>query len=479
MTLKRFACSWLCILLIHSVVRGDGDAVRIGSNRQLFVDRHLIHEMSGTRQVLHQPTAREVAIMPEHPWEKFGVSYMVTFREGDRFRAWYRVDAAQFGTAARRAMTAYAESDDGIHWHKPQLGIVEFDGSTANNLVWDGAAANMAPFRDGNPACPPHEQYKALVRGGDVFALVSPDGLRWQLADQKPILTDRPFDSHNIAFWDDATQQYVAYTRGVRSDGPVGQGMKDRFKGGVRWVRRATSTDFRNWSDLLPIQTGTAPREEFYTNATIRYRRAPQLLLMFPSRFASAREPQPGWKFGAGVNDIVFLSSRDGLNFDRTFMEAFIRPGLDQGNWHERSLYMERGILQTSPNELSLYCMQNWRLPSVHIRRYTLRPDGFVSIQAGYESGEVTTRPLIFSGKSLKLNFSTSAVGWLRVEIQDKGGRPIDGFASADSVEMLGDKLDAEVRWQRGGDVSNLVGREIRLRIVMSDCDLYAFRFGE
>ena len=81
--------------------------------------------------------------------------------------------------------------------------------------------------------------------------------------------------------------------------------------------------------------------------------------LMFPSRFASGREPQPGWKFGAGVNDIVFLSSRDGLKFDRTFMEAFIRPGLDQGNWHERSLYMERGILQTSPTELSLYCMQN------------------------------------------------------------------------------------------------------------------------
>ena len=149
---------------------------------------------------------------------------------------------------------------------------------------------------------------------------------------------------------------------------------------------------------------------------------------MFPSRFASAREPKPGWKHGKGVNDIALLSSRDGLRFDRTFMEAFIRPGLDQGNWHERSLYMERGILETSPTELSLYCMQNWRLPSVHIRRYTLRPDGFVSVHGPYGGGELVTRPLKFSGRELRINFSTSAVGSLRLELQDAQGKPLPGF---------------------------------------------------
>ena len=55
---------------------------------------------------------------------------------------------------------------------------------------------------------------------------------------------------------------------------------------------------------------------------------------------------------------------------------------------------MERGILQTSPTELSRYCMQNRRMPTVHVRRYTLRPDGFVSIQAGYRPGELITKPL-------------------------------------------------------------------------------------
>jgi hypothetical protein len=374
-------------------------------------------------------------------------------------------------------MTAYAESADGVAWRKPKLGIIEFDGSKDNNLVWDGAAGNLAPFRDDNPNCKPAERYKAVARTGDLYALVSPDGLFWQLADEKPIFTDRPFDSHNIAFWDEPTQQYVAYTRGIRQDGKLGQGMESRFRSGVRWVRRATSPDFVNWSRLEPIKTGDKPREEFYTNATIRYERAPDYFLMFPSRFASAREPQPGWKFGKGVNDIVLLSSRDGIHFDRTFMEAFIRPGLDQGNWHERSLYMERGILQTSPTELSLYCMQNWRLPSVHIRRYTLRPDGFVSVQAGYEGGDLTIKPLRFAGNRLRLNFSTSAVGWIRVEIQDESGVPVSGFTLEDCPEVYGDKLDAIVSWNGGNDVGSLAGKAIRLRFQMSDADLYSFQF--
>jgi hypothetical protein len=453
------------------------EPVEIGSRRQIFVGQDLIGEMDGVRQVLHHPARREIAIQPEHPWEKHGVSYMVAFRDGDRFRAWYRVDAAELGRGKRRSMTAYAESEDGVCWHKPKLGIIEWDGSKDNNLVWDGGPGNLAPFRDDNPKCKSEERYKAVARSAGLYALVSPDGLHWKLADKNPILTDRPFDSHNVAFWDEQTQQYVAYTRGVRSDGKLGQAMAGEFRSGVRWVRRATSPDFVNWTALEPIQTGDAPREEFYTNATIRYARAPDYLLMFPSRFASAREPQPGWQFGKGVNDIVLLASRDGIHFDRTFMEAFIRPGLDPGNWHERSLYMERGILQTSPTELSLYCMQNWRLPTVHIRRYTLRPDGFASVQAAYEGGTLVTKPVRFTGNELHLNFSTSAVGWIKVELQATAGKPVPGFTLADCPEIYGDKLDAPVAWKGGTHVGTLAGEPMRLRFEMSDADLYAFRF--
>lgn len=471
-------CAPLLILGFSASLPAD-EAISVGSRRQLFVDRTLIESMDEARLVLHHPIKREIAIKPEHPWEKFGVSYMVVFKDGDRFRAWYRVDAAAFGTEKRRAMTAYAESEDGLHWHKPKLGIIEFDGSKENNLVWDGAAGNLAPFRDDNPNCPPDERYKAIARSRDLHSLVSPDGLHWKLLSDKPTSKMRPFDSHNIAFWDHETGQYVAYTRGIRSDGKLGLGMDNSFRSGVRWVRRTTSKDFRTWTPLELIKTGDAPLDEFYTNATIRYERASDYLLMFPSRFASAREPKPGWKFGKGVNDIAFLSSRDGINFDRTFMGAFIRPGLDQGNWHERSLYMERGILQTSPTELSLFCMQNWRLPSVHIRRYTLRPDGFVSVQAGYDGGEFVTKPLISSGRRLSLNYSTSAVGSLQVELQDEAGKPLPGFTLADCPEIYGDRIEAAVNWEGSPDLSALAGKAIRVRFVLRDADLYALRFGD
>ena len=473
LTLTLFTLS-LCVSSI--TLAADTDALDIGSRRQLFVGRDLIDSMDGVRQELHQPTPREIAIKAEHPWENRGVSYMVTFKDGGKFRAWYRVDAPHGKQQYSRI--AYAESTDGIYWHKPKLGIIEFNGSKNNNLVWSGPGGNMAPFKDGNPAAKAGEQYKAVVRRADLYALVSPDGLHWRPADKHRIFTDRPFDSHNIAFWDDPAQQYVAYTRGVRTDGPIGQAMEEnRHLGGYRWVRRAASADFANWTKLEPIQTGDAPCEHLYTNATIRYERAPDYLLMFPSRFASAREPKPGWKMGKGVNDVVFLSSRDGIHFDRTFMEAFIRPGLDQGNWHERSLFMERGILQTSPTELSLYCMQNWRLPSVHIRRYTLRPDGFVSVQAGYQGGTLVTKPIRFRGTELRLNFSTSAVGWIKVELRDASDKPIPGFTLTDCPEIYGDKLDAPVSWSSGGNVGSLAGKAIRLSFQMSDADLYAFRF--
>ena len=87
------------------------------------------------------------------------------------------------------------------------------------------------------------------------------------------------------------------------------------------------------------------------------------------------------------------------------------------------------------------------------------------------------TRPLRFSGTELRLNYSTSAVGSIRVEIQNIDGKAIPAFALEDCVEIYGDKLDGPVRWKLHSDVSSLAARSVRLRFVMSDADLYAFRF--
>ena len=446
------------------------DPIDIGSDRQLFVDDYWIDRIDGARRRLHRPTARETAIAIDRPWERGGVSYLNTFPDEGVYRGWYRCDPVGFRGSDDASFTAYAESDDGIHWRKPHQGVLEFEGSKDNNLVWMGPGINLAPFRDDNPNARDDERYKAFVRvSRELFAIASPDGIRWRKMREEPVLTDWPFDTLNIPFWDTWRGEYVAYTRGVAGTGP--------FLGGVRWIRRTTSDNFLDWTELVDIDTGDAPMEQFYTNSCVQYERAPGIYLMFPSRFVYERKPTPDWPGGYGVDDAVFMSSRDGLHFDRSFLEAFVRPGLDRENWHERSIYIERGILDTGPGEISLYGMEHKDLPTMRIRRYALRTDGFVSVNAGYSGGEFTTHPLVFAGSDLEINYSTSAVGSVRVEVQDAKGRPQPGLSLDDSAEIFGDEIEGTALWNGNASLAILSGKPIRLRFALQDANLYAFKF--
>ena len=437
----------------------------IGTDRQLLVDDWWIAEARGVEAVLHTPERREVVLAPEYPWEEGGLSYLTAIRDGAKIRGWYRADPL-LQDSDFKSITCYAESDDGIYWTKPELDLVEFQGSTRNNIVWTEPGINFAPFKDNNPDCAEDQRYKGIIRDRrQVLALSSPDGISWQLIRDAPILTDHPFDSHNLAFWDDWRGEYVAYCRGV-----AGQGTSDFFAG-VRWIRRATSQNFLDWSPLVSIECGAAPWEHLYTNSCIQYRRAPGTYLMFPSRFVHERTPDPNWTYDTGVSDIVFMSSRDGLNFDRSFMEAFIRPGLDFDNWHDRGIYCEVGVVETGAGEMSLYGMEHCHLPTQRIRRYALRTDGFVSVRAGYAGGEFITPPLTFAGSELELNYSTSAVGSVQVAVQDCAGQVI-----CRSDEHYGDEIAGSVRWAEGA-LAEWAGRAVRLRFALKDADLYAFKF--
>ncbi len=468
--------------------------VNIGTDRQLFVDDFLVAESHNVERALHEPTREEVAIASEHPWEGMFSGYHLVLNDGSKWRMYYLCSGGSGKLTGGWRYCGYAESDDGVEWRKPTLGIIEFDGSKENNLVYGGPHTEFAPFLDANPDTKEDELYKAFAvqRGSDqrkagLLPLASPDGLHWRPLSDEPALTKGPFDSHNLPFWDSWRGEYVVYARGSggrdRSQGSFHwddeQGKIDPKKGGVRWIRRATSPDFRNWSPLVDIDCGEAPFEELYTNACIPYDRAPGTYLMFPSRLVPDRTPDNDIARQAtpGVNDIVFMSSRDGINFDRSFMKAFIRPGPDVENWRERGIYVGRGMVQTSPSVMSIYSRQHRYQPTAHIRRYSLRTDGFVSMHAGYSGGEFTTRPFIFDGGELELNYSTSAVGSVKVEVQDQGGSALPGLTLDDCPEMFADEIEGPVAWEGGGDVLELAGQPVRLRFALMDADLYAFRF--
>jgi len=429
----------------------------IDSRLELFVDDWLIDRTTGVRLQLHQPTPREVALYFDQPWEGITSAYATVFKDEDRYRMYYRGSGAEGG----HQVTCYAESEDGVAWRKPALGICEFHGTKENNIVWtDDGAHNFAPFRDTNPDASADERYKAVA--GGLMALTSPDGLRWLQKGDKPIITDGAFDSLNLAFWDAVQEQYVCYLRD--------------FRNGVRTIRRATSPDFVHWTTSEWLDFGDTPPEHFYTNATTPYFRGPHIYLAFPKRFVPSRKAVPEHP-SPGVSDAVFMTSRDGLHWNRHFMEAFIRPGLDAENWTERNNMPAWGVVPTGPNEISIYYSQHYRHATAHIKRGTLRTDGFVSVRADYAGGEMVTKPLIFQGNKLALNYSTSAVGSIRVEIQHGDGTPIPGYSLQESIEVFGDEIARVVSWERGADVGQLTGQPVRLRFVMKDADVYSIQF--
>jgi hypothetical protein len=470
------------VLALTAIPLAAGDqpvqAIDIGSHRELFVDSSLIDRLDGVRLELQQPRPGGMAIAYDRPWEGVFAFYTTVFKDGDKYRMYYRGEPA----SGQHTTICYAESADGIRWSKPNLGLVEIAGSKDNNVLIP-AAGMLAPFLDTRPGVSAEQRYKGNMEDkAGLLGYVSADGLHWKKLGEQPLVPRKlknNFDSQNVMFWSEAEQQYVLYAR--------------HSEGGRRAQARATSKDFLDWSPQVLMtysDTGsTVPSDHLYTSQVQPYFRAPHIYISLPGRFmhqrrvlndAQAKEldVQPG---GGGVNDIadgVLQTSRASTTlFDRTFLEALVRPGMGLGNWVSRTNYPACGIVQTGPAEMSIYVQRHYGQKTAHLERLTLRLDGFASAHAPYKGGELVTRPLRFTGKELEINYATSAAGSLRVEIQDAAGKPIPGFTLADCPEIIGDTIVHVVNWKNGADVTKLAGHAIRLRLVMKDADLFALRF--
>lgn len=177
------------------------------------------------------------------------------------------------------------------------------------------------------------------------------------------------------------------------------------------------------------------------------------------------------------MNQDARPATRDGVHWQRPFPEAWMRAGLDERNWTHRNNYPAIGILPLRDDEWSMYIEEHNGWPDKRLRRLSLRPWGFASVNAGWHGGEVVTKPLTFTGEELRISFSTSAVGSVTVEIQQPDGHPVPGYALDDTAPIYGDRLDFPVNWKAHADLSALAGQPIRLRLQLEDADLFAFRF--
>jgi hypothetical protein len=350
------------------------------------------------------------------------------------------------------------------------------------------ASHNLTPFIDARPGVPADERYKALAYGkakGEfvtLFAWTSPDGIHWRKLRDEPALTaknvggDWAFDSQNVAFWSESEQQYVCYYRKVTNS--------------FRSVSRATSPDFVHWSAGEPMQfsnTGTTvPLNQLYTNQTQPYFRAPHLYVATAARFMSGRrvisEAQAKAigvhpEYFHDTSDVVLMSTRGGTQYDCMFSRGFLKPGIGMQNWVSRTNYPALNVVPTGPTEMSIYVQSDYGQKSAHLRRYSLRTDGFASLRAPLSGGELVTKPLTFTGSKLLLNFATSAAGDVRIEIQDADGHPLPGYALDDATELIGNEIERAYAWKNSDDVSSLTGKPVRLRFVLRDADLFSFQF--
>jgi len=457
------------------------DVIQLRNSREIFVDYYLIDKLQGIRIVKHTPRDEGKVLYFDKKWEGLFCTYSTIIKDLELYRAYYRGLPLAGKDGTNEETTCIAESSDGIHWEKPNLGLYKINGSFNNNVILANespASHNFSPFIDTNPDTKPDQKYKALAGEGKrgLVAYVSPDGIHWKKLKDDGVLKKGVFDSQNVSFWSESEKCYLCYFRTWTGGG----------YSGFRSVSRATSNDFVNWSEPVAMTYGNTPFEHLYTQQTSPYFRAPHIYVAIGGRLMPGRQVlteeqakmlnvDPG--YFKDCSDAYFMTTRGGNVYDRTFMEAFIRPGIGLDNWVSRSNYPALNVVQTSPEEMSIYVNQDYAQPTAHLHRYSLRLDGFTSISAPYIGGEVITKPFTFTGRELEINYSTSAVGEIRFELQDENGVPVPGYTLEDSQRIIGNEISRVVLWKGNGDLQKLASKTIRLRIYMKDADLYSIKF--
>ena len=464
--MRTFPCAMVLTLCAISTTLA-AEPVQIGSRLELFVDDFLIEKMTGdVAQQLHRPEPKEVVLVTDAPWEGNTCAYYTIFRDGDRYRMYYR--GAHYdqktGKSAHPEVTCYAESKDGIHWTKPNLGLFEFNGSKENNIVWDGIGSHcFVAFKDENPDCPEEARYKGIARGQPrgkrgLYIFQSPDGIHWKLMRPEPVITEGAFDSQNLAFWDKHTQLYREYHR--------------TFVDGKRAIMTGTSKDYVNWTKPVLLKYLDAPAEHLYTNAVRPYERAPHIVIGFPTRYL----PDEGQRV-----EPTFMASRDGVTFKR-WLEPVIPKTAPEDRGGNRSNYMTWGLIELPdrPNHYSVYATEAYYTgPDSRVRRFEYRQDGFVSVRGGAKGGELLTRPIVPGelAERLVLNFQTADGGFVRVGLDGMDGKPIPGYGLTDCSPLEGDSIRKNVKWKDGADISTLRSKTVRLRFQLKKADLYSIQF--
>ncbi|MHC4529457.1 MAG: hypothetical protein ACYS29_16405 [Planctomycetota bacterium] len=445
--------------------------VKLGSRKHVFIDDALLDSKHDLEFVCNPPRNRqELNFWPERSaWRPSVV---------DIDGKIYLYAPESYGSD--KGNTNLRISADGLNFTKPNLGLYEFEGSTDNALVISHRPLYANFFRDLNPMARPEAKYKmtAWLSNRGVYLYVSPDGIHWRRNETAmlPIISGGDAET----YWDDQRGLYVTF---LRRD--TGHYTKENPGHGRAEVYFDTREVFKTWpfkklkkpyfhTFSLPCPTGeglTLFKEnktgQVYRSRAIKYPWAPDTYVAFPWRFKADDETR---RVDLGV-------SRDGLNW-RFFADQKWYAEPPEGAEEVLSMY---GLIRRG-DEIWQYIDEGGAHGSTRGRsktrvyaRVIQRLDGFVSLDAGKETGIAVTRPLTFEGDKLVLNVAAAGKGL--VEIQDEEGKAMPGFSMADCDPIETDSIRRVVSWKGGSNVAALAGKSVRLKFELQNAKLFALQF--
>ncbi|MCX6621598.1 MAG: hypothetical protein NTY38_11090, partial [Acidobacteria bacterium] len=447
------------------------------SRRQLLCDYTLVHRgrpedgdypqnirwSVGSVEKSPEPVYR-----PHLPWERGCFYWPRVLKDGARYRLWYNAAADETvnGVTQEYDKVAYAESDDGVHWRTPKLGIIEWNGSKENNIVFNAGRPGGGQRAHGpcvfiDPTASPAERYKMMYGdspGGSPYGSLavlmgahSPDGLHWKRYPQAFMV--KP-DAQTGAGYDPHLGKYVAYVRGGSDYGevvvppdPIPKAARGRA------VKRIESADFLHWT---PPERCVEPDDQdpldldFYTNGYSEYPSADRVHFMFLAAFRG----------GAQQTDIQVAVSRDNRRWTRPVRKAFLTNG-PQGSYDAGMIYVGPGIVDLGGDRMAVYTQcaalgkdseerQKSPYHGFSRGRAVFPRDRVIGIEAHGGEGFFCTRAFTFEGRRLVVNAEpTGSNARLTVEVaSSEDSRPCAGYTFEDCQPIERDGINAEVAWR-------------------------------
>ena len=451
---------------------------------QLFLDDSWIEEATFVQRQWHQPIKfPDPVLKAEHPWELSCPSaYGTVLHWRGQFRMWYMC-----WTQGMHRCVAYAESDDGVAWEKPRLGVCEFAGNKQNNIVLQAVAPrfidDLTVIDDAADAEWP---LKALYweaaahdwsrKDWGIYLARSTDGIHW---DRSPgLVLPQWIDRFNATMH---AGKYVVYGRSA--DLQRGMGRNGRS------VWRTESKDLIHWREaklVLERDTEDPENMEYYSLSAFSYE---DLMLGGLERMHLSPDRL----------DVELVWSHDGgCKWQRAPKRpAFLSPSDGPRRWDDTRIALPANAPIRRDGRLWFYysggsCAHAGSFPLNHgaIGLALLRIDGFASLHAAQRSGVVVTKPMRWPKADLHINVDTRrdltahpgfCSGELRVEARSGNNRPLAGFTWEDCEPFTRNTVGAEnsaspVAWKKRKSARLLARRTIRLAVRLCDAHLFSFR---